>query len=119
MLSSAQYQAGLRAPNFFTTTRTQPLLATFTHELRRLDSRRMRSAAKPRDWNSPFVAHRIINSHASLCIRNILHWPTNMHHASVVVAHEALVLHAPAREIRRQRVVPEIYRRLDEIVCEH
>src|SRR5689334_22699824 len=107
MLSSAQYQSGLCAPDFFTATGTQPLLATFSHEFRCLDSRSMRSAAKTRDWNSPLVAHRIIDRDASLRIRNVLHWPTNMHHASVVVAHKSLVLHAPARQIRWQRVVPE------------
>src|SRR3569832_425808 len=109
----------MRAPDFFTATRTQPQFATFLHELRRLDRRRMRSAAEPRDCNSPFVAHRVIDSHASLRIRNILHWPTNMHDASVVVAHESLVLHAPARQIRWQGVVPEINRRLNKIIGKH
>src|SRR6185295_3937529 len=95
------------------------LLAAFPHELGRVDGRRVRSATKPRDWNSPLVTHRIIDSHASLRIRNILHWPTNVHYASVVVTHKSLVLHTPPRKIRWQRVVPEIYRRLNEIICEH
>src|ERR1043165_200481 len=119
MLSAAQYETGLRAPNSFTSTCAQPLLATFSHELHRVDSRWVCSATKPRDWNSPLVTHRSIDSHASLRIRNILHRPANMHHASVVVAHKSLVLHAPARKIRWQRVVPEIYRRLNKIICEH
>src|SRR6185295_2245519 len=119
MLFATQDQSGLRAPNFVTATGAQPLLATFTHELRRINSRPVRGATKARDWNSPLVAHSIVDSHAAFRVRNILHWSTNMHYASVVVAHESLVLPTPARQIRWQRVVPEIYRRLDEIICKH
>jgi hypothetical protein len=42
-----------------------------------------------------------------------------MHHASEVFAHESLVFDPPAWQIRRQGVVPEIYRRLDEVVGHH
>src|SRR5215213_8895225 len=119
MLSAAQYQPRLCAPDSFTSACTQPLLATFSHELRRLHGSWVRSATKPCYWNSPLVAHSIIDSHASVWIRNILYRPTNVHYASVVVAHKPLVFNTPARKIRRQRVVPEIYRRLNKIVSEH
>src|ERR1044071_7092115 len=61
----------------------------------------------------------IIHCHTSFRIRNILHWSTHVHNTSVVLAHESLVVAAPTRQIRWQRVVPEIYRRLDKIIGQH
>src|ERR1044072_5123622 len=119
MLPPAQNQTRLRTPNLFTTTRSQPLLAALSHELSGFDGRAMRRATKTHHWNSPLVANRGVNSHTSFRIRNILHWSTHVHDARIVVAHESFVFKAPARQIGWQRVVPEIYRRLDEIICMH
>src|SRR6186997_815867 len=119
MLSSAEYQPRLRAPNLFTTTCTQPLLAPFSHEFSCFNSSGMRRATKPCDWNSPLIAHITIDTDASFRIRNVLDRPTNVQNASVVVTHKSLVLNTPAREIGWQRVVPEVDWRLDKIVCEH
>src|ERR1051325_684838 len=99
MLPSAQYQTRLRPPTLFTTTRAHPLLATLAHELRRFNRSAMRRAAKTRHRNPPLVAHRSINRDTPLRIRNVLHWTTHVHHARVVLAHEALILDAPAREL--------------------
>src|SRR5689334_20301385 len=119
MLSSAQYQTRPRTPNLFTTTRAQPFFAALAHELSRCDRGGMCGAAEASHWNSPLVANCSVNSHTSFRIRDVLHWTTNVHHARVVVAHESLVVDAPARQIGRQRVVPEIYRRLDEVIRKH
>src|ERR1044072_7856145 len=75
----------------------------------------MRRATETRDRNSPLVANGRIHSDASFRVRNVLHWTTHVQHARVVLTHKALVLNAPARQIGRQRVVPEIDRRLDEV----
>src|ERR1044071_4064354 len=119
MLFATQNQPRLSAPNFFTTTRTQPLLTTFAHKVCRVDSCGMRCTAETCNRNSVFVAHRVVYSYTSLRIRNILDWPTHMHHASEVLAHESFVFDSPAWQIRRQGIVPEVYRRLDEIVGQH
>src|SRR6185436_3334482 len=102
MLFAAQNQSRLSAPHFFTTTRAEPLLTTHAHELGRFDSCGMRRTAETRNRNPVFVAHRVVDCYTSVRIRNILNWPTNMHHASEVFAHESLVFDSPAWQIRRQ-----------------
>src|SRR6185369_15068126 len=102
MLFATQNQSRLSAPNFFTTTRTQPLLTTLAHELGRFDSCGMRRTAETGNRNSVFVLHRVVDCYTSVRIWNILDWPTNMQHASEVFAHESLVFDSPAWQIWRQ-----------------
>src|ERR1043166_5077168 len=119
MLPPTQHQTRPRTPNLFTTTRTQPLLTALAHKLSSVDRHAMRRPTQTRHRNPPPIANRSINRHSPFRIRHILHWPTHMHHARVVLAHESLVLNTPTRQIGWQRVVPEIDRRLDEIIGQH
>src|SRR5215218_3546602 len=119
MLPAAEYQPWLRAPNLFAAACAQPLFTTLAHELSSFNCGRMRCAAKPRDWNIPLVANSGINRYASIRIGNVLDRSTNVHDSGVIVAHESLVRDTPTWQIRRERVVPEIDWRLDEVIGQH
>src|SRR5512132_1403538 len=79
----------------------------------------MRRATQARDRDIPEITYPAIDRHSTLRARDVLHWTTNMQNARVVVTHKPFVSQPPTRQVRRQRVVPEVDRRLDEIVGQH
>src|SRR5215510_8976336 len=79
----------------------------------------MSCTAEPRDWNAPFISDTFVNGHSTFRTRDVLDRSAKMHYASVVVAHELFVCFAPSRKIRWERVVPKVYRRLNEVISQH